>query len=217
MEINGYKPRSNYHRNILPTAILDYVSQNPQLHNVIQQDLDAKMKVSTVHDFLAILEKLPRSRRKPIRVNKNIVSKAIYNPTGINYLEREAQKQFLGNAGEQLIINYERARLIHAGKEYLADRIEQVSKTIGPIAGYDIRSFENDGSDRYIEAKTTKYGKNTPFFVTKRELEFSSNNRNRYFLYRVFKFRIKSGMFIVHGFLQDTCVLEPSQYVARSM
>ncbi|WP_413766517.1 DUF3883 domain-containing protein, partial [Vibrio vulnificus] len=89
---------------------------------------------------------------------------AIYNPGGINYLEREARNQSLGEAGEQFVLNFERARLIKAGKDSLADRIEQVSVTVGPSAGFDVRSFEENGTDRYIEAKTTKYGKNTPFF-----------------------------------------------------
>lgn len=78
-------------------------------------------------------------------------------------MEREARNQLLGEAGEEFVIRYERARLIQAGKDSLADRIEQVSSTVGPSAGFDILSFEENGSDRYIEAKTTKYGKNTPF------------------------------------------------------
>ena len=82
-----------------------------------------------------------------------------------DYLGREARNQQLGEAGELFVINFERARLMRAGKASLADRIEQVSATEGPSAGFDIRSFEN-GSDRFVEIKTTKYGMYTPFFVT---------------------------------------------------
>ena len=111
----------------------------------------------------------------------------------MNYLEREAQNQKLGDAGEQFVINFEKARLIREGKESLADQIEQVSVTEGPSAGFDIRSFELDGSDRFIEAKTTKYGKSTPFYVTPNELRFSQQHADRYHLYRVFKFRDNPG------------------------
>lgn len=112
------------------------------------------------------------------------------------------------------VINYEKARLIHAGKESLADRVEQISMTIGPTAGFDVLSFEADGSDRFIEAKTTKYGKNTPFFVTPNELRFSENNQSRYFLYRVFKYRTEPKLFTLNGFLSDNCNLKPSQFLA---
>jgi hypothetical protein len=91
-------------------------------------------------------------------------NKAKHRPIGVNYLEVEARNRLLGDAGEQFAINFERARLIHAGKESLADKIEQVSVSVGPSAGFDIRSFETNGTDRLIEAKTTKYGKSTPFY-----------------------------------------------------
>ena len=82
---------------------------------------------------------------------------------GINYLELEARNQQLRDAGEKLVIAYEQARLRTIGRMDLLDSVEQVSETIGPNAGYDIRSFEQDSKERFIEVKTTKYGKLTPF------------------------------------------------------
>lgn len=139
----------------------------------------------------------------------------IYNPAGVNYLEREARNEVLGEAGEKFVINYERARLIHTGKESLADRIEQVSATIGPAAGYDIRSFEENGRDRFIETKTTKYGKETPFFITPSEVCFSRENAASYYLYRLFGFRESPRLFTLHGRVEDRCILEPSEFIAR--
>ena len=141
-------------------------------------------------------------------------SPAIYNPAGMNYLEMEARNHSLGDAGEQFAVNYERARLIRAGKGSFADRIEQVSVTVGPSAGFDIRSFEKNGSDRFIEAKTTKYGKYTPFFVTPNELRFSQENSSCYYLYRLFRFGKEPRMFALHGNLKEQCRLEPSQFIA---
>ncbi|MDZ7783568.1 MAG: DUF3883 domain-containing protein [Halioglobus sp.] len=121
----------------------------------------------------------------------------------------------MGEAGEQFVLNFERARLIRAGKDSLADRIEQISATVGPSAGFDIKSFEENGTDRYIEAKTTKYGKNTPFFVTPNELRFSRDNALRYYLYRLFKFRDSPRLFALNGHVEDGCILEPSEFIAR--
>jgi len=182
--IEGYKPRSNFQRTLLPSVIQEFLSDHPEFQEVFHRDSDVTPSVPTVEDFLAAMERPPVAETEKRRGFNE--APALYNPAGINYLEREARNQSLGDAGEQFVINFERARLIHAGKDHLADKIEQTSVTIGPSAGFDIRSFDADGGDRFIEAKTTKYGKSTPFFVTPNELNFSESNATSYFLYRVF-------------------------------
>ena len=205
--INGYKPRFNYQRTLLPSVVYNFLANNPEFQSLFQADTDTVPSIPTVADFLAALETPPK---------RGAVADppAIYNPSGVNYFEREARNQELGQAGEQFVINYERARLIRAGKEALVERIEQVSVTVGPLAGFDIRSFEENGTDRFIEAKTTKYGKNTPFFVTPNELKFSQDNADRYFLYRIFRFRADPRMFALRGYLQDKCILKSFSYSA---
>ena len=86
-------------------------------------------------------------------------------------------------------MEYERTRLVQAGKDHLARNIEQVSKTHGDQAGYDIRSYEVTGRDRFVEVKTTRYGKLTPFYISEGEVRFSGANLDAYHLYRLFNFR----------------------------
>lgn len=211
--IDGYKPRFNYQRSLLPTVVVEYLKNHPEIQELFKANSEAVPLVPTVADFLAALEYPPAAEeRRPLTTAE---PRAIYNPSGVNYLEREARNKSLGDAGEQFVINFERARLIHARRESLADRIEQVSVTVGPSAGFDVRSFEVNGSDRFIEAKTTKYGKNTPFFITPNELRFSGENSSRYFLYRLFKFGEAPRLFSLQGHLKDQCILEPSEYMAR--
>ena len=131
----------------------------------------------------------------------------------VNYLALEARNASLGAAGEEFVLRYERARLIHAGKDELADRIEHVSQTVGDYEGFDIRSYEVSGSDRLIEVKTTAYGKDTPFYLTRNELETSRDHARHYHLYRVFRFRGDPRLFGVRGALDEACVLDPTQYV----
>ncbi|WP_114277908.1 DUF3883 domain-containing protein [Thioalbus denitrificans] len=210
--IDGYKPRFNYQRSLLPAVVAEYLKHNPEIQALFLADSEMTPAIPSVEDFLAAREAPPaRDVRSPTMVAEGSV---IYNPIGMNYLEIEARNQLLGGAGEQFVINFERARLIHAGQEALADRIEQVSVTVGPSAGFDIHSFEVNGSDRFIEAKTTKYGKSTPFFITPSELRFSRDNASRYFLYRIFRFRTDPRLFALHGHLEGQCKLEPSQYMA---
>lgn len=210
--IDGYKPRINYQKALLPVVIKDYIERNPDILELFKKDSELVPVIPSVSDFLSLLESPPVAEKKATKIAE---TRAVYIPNAENYLEIEAQKQMLGDAGEQFVINFEKARLIRTGKESLADRIEQVSVTEGPSAGFDIRSYEEDGTDRYIEAKTTKYGKNTPFYVTPNELRFSQENSARYHLYRVFRFRNDPKMFVLPGNLEEQCSLKPSEYVAR--
>jgi len=211
--IDGYKPRFNYQRSLLPAAVADYLKDHPELQQLFAADSEAAPEIPSVEDFLSAWEEppAPEDRKAPAIAEP----RAIYNPGGVNYLEREARNQSLGEAGEQFVINFERARLIRAEKASLAERIEQVSATVGPSAGFDVRSFEENGADRFIEAKTTKYGKNTPFFVTPNELQFSRDNASKYYLYRLFRFRQSPRLFALNGRVEDQCLLEPSEFIAR--
>ena len=210
--IEGYKPGVNYQRSILPDVISEYLKRNPEIQELFMMDSDLPCTIPLFDDLRIMMEVPPKEKgTSQARINP-----ILCNPAGINYLEREARNQELGNAGEACIISFERARLIRAGRERLADRIEHVSETQGPSAGFDILSYENNGKDRFIEVKTTKYGKSTPFFITQNELAFSQENASRYFLYRLFSFRNTPRMFSLHGRLQDQCNLRPSQFIAKA-
>jgi len=210
--INGYKPLGNY-QSILLDGIEHYLKSNPDFKKVLDKNVDEKIIIPTVDDILSALVEPPESPQKPSKK----ISEDPQTPylSEINYLEREEQNIFVGSAGEQFVINYEKARLILAGKNNLADRIEHVAETIGPVAGYDILSFELDGSDRYIEAKATKYGKYTPFFFSKNELRFSEEHNDKYFLYRVFQIAKEPKLFHLKGSLRNNFDIEPFSYVGR--
>ena len=208
--IDGYKPLGNY-QGVLLDVIKDFIIKHPKLQSILKNDAVKAPSTPLVTDFSTVLEDPPAYEVKSLGVIKE--PGVIYNPLGINYLDMEANNHFLGEAGEDFVIKYEKHRLIQAGKESLAERIEQVSVTEGPSAGYDVRSFDLNGADRFIEVKATNYGKNTPFFLTPNELMFSQKNNKDYFLYRIFKFESAPRMFTLQGDLQELCILNPSQYL----
>ncbi len=210
--IDGYKPLPNYQRTLLPEAIDAYLLKHPEVLHLFQRDVEFVPQEPTVADILSALEKPPESAH----ATKSVIAEPpiAHQANRINYLEQEAHNQALGNAGERFVINYERARLIQAGKELLAERVEHVAVTVGPRAGFDIRSFEVNGTDRLIEAKTTKYGKSTPFFVSPHELETSKKHAQNYLLFWVFFFREAPRFFTLNGCLSDHCVLRPTEYMA---
>ena len=132
----------------------------------------------------------------------------------MNYLEREARNRSLGAAGELFVLNFERARLISQGKDALAGKIEHTSKTQGDGAGFDVLSYEESGVERLIEVKTTKYGRETPFFVSRNEVVVSEARAPTYQLYRLFGFRTEPRLFTLCGALSKTCRLSTTSYIA---
>ena len=128
--------------------------------------------------------------------------------------EREARNRSLGRAGEEFVVQYERWRRIQRGHERLADRIEHTAKVRGDGAGYDVLSFEEDGRERFIEVKTTSYGKEAPFFISDGELAFANTHELEFRLYRVFEFRRAPRLFELRGRPDRHCRLDPTTYRA---
>jgi hypothetical protein len=135
-----------------------------------------------------------------------------WNPVKVNYLEVEQANKLVGNSGEKIAYDYERWRLIRAGKENLAHRIEWVAQTQGDGAGFDILSKNVNGSDRFIEVKSTKLTKEAPIFFSRNEFEFSSRYPESYYLYRVFNLKTSPKIFIVNGSFNDFCYHEPVKF-----
>lgn len=198
--IKGYLPRFNYQQ-ILKEAVIDYLQQNLSIEK--QFKLFAEKEIVTPKagiDFLKFVAEPPKG-------NKAHEPKVSYrrSPIKINYLEKEQRNQKLGYLGEELVMEYERWQLIKLGKDNLADKVEWVSKEQGDGTGFDILSRNLNGSDKYIEVKTTKLSKETPIFFSKNELEFSVDHRKDFHLYRLFDFEKKAQMFTRNGALNEIC------------
>lgn len=208
--IDGYKPRSNY-QDALLSVVEEQLSARPALAELMRIQAIEAAVVPTVEDLLARMEAPPAPREAPSRR----VSEPPSRRVKLNYLALEAANSSLGLAGEEFVVNFERARLIHAGKGKLADRVEHVAVTQGDGLGFDVRSFEASGADRLIEVKTTTYGKFIPFFVTQNELDVSREQAEAYQLYRLFHFRRDPRLFNLPGALDKSCDLDPTVYTAR--
>ena len=208
--INGYKPRSNYQA-LLAEVVIDRLNMTPTLLEVAAADADLPMAVPEVEDILAVLTQRPAAAQEPGTAAE---PRPMALRTATNYIEREARNRSLGAAGETFIINYERARLIHAGKEALAARIEHTSKVRGNYEGYDILSYETQGAERFIEVKTTKYGSETPFFVTRNEVATSERHAQQYQVYRLFSFRKAPRLYTLAGAIGSTCRLSAANFLA---
>lgn len=198
--IKGYLPRFNFQQ-LLKEAVFEYLNQNLRIEDQFKTFADKEiLKPKKGIDFLNFLAEPPKE-------NKVYEPKATYrrNLIKVNYLEREQRNQKLGFLGEELVMEYEKWQLIKLGKENLADQVRWVSKEEGDGAGFDILSRNINGTDKYIEVKTTKLSKETPIFFSKNELDFSVEQYRNFHLYRLFNFETKAQMFTKNGALNQIC------------
>lgn len=126
-----------------------------------------------------------------------------------NHTAKQIKNKRIGDAGELFVLRQENKRLTPFKK-----KAEHVAISQGDGLGYDIKSYDEDGKEIYIEVKTTTQGFSTPFFVTRTELERSKVEGDRYRLYRVYDFDMDIEVGTIHisrGSLDRFC-LEAESY-----
>jgi hypothetical protein len=211
--IEGYKPLANYQQ-LLFEIVEDLTCQAKHLLGSLAADVQAPAVIPSVENILRTEVSAPALlMSKHLGYSDRVCEPHI--PRVVNYLEREAANKSLGTAGEEFVVRFETARLLAARADHLASKIERVSVTAGDSAGFDVLSFEETGKERFIEVKTTRYGSETPFFVSRHEVAVSRKERDRYRVYRVFDFRHDPRFFQKCGQIDEMFLLEPAQYEAR--
>lgn len=213
--IDGYKPRGNYQQ-LLAEVVAERLQLSEPLVRTVADQVESPLEVPDIEDILRALVDPPAAEDRPRtgRERRAVPYDKPLSRPPVNYLAREANNRGLGLAGELFAVRFEQARLIQAKQEALAARVEHIAVTEGDGRGYDILSFEADGRERLIEVKTTRYARETPFFVTRNEVAVSAAEHDRYHLYRCFGFRRRPRLFTLQGALPTTCVLEPVTYQA---
>jgi hypothetical protein len=208
--ILGYKPRANYQR-LLAETVEAWVASNSDIDRCATVAAETPAAAPEHVDFVAFETSRPALRTK---ANEDAASYGVRQNIRIrcDYAAREARNSSLGLAGEELVVKYEQHRLSRLGLDRLADKVCHVSKNEGDGAGFDILSFDADGSEKFVEVKTTAFAKETPFFASSAEIRFSRQNAPRYMLYRLFEFRKNPRCFALPGAIHDNCALDPVSY-----
>ena len=209
--LKGYKPRSNFQRSRLLDEVVAQVSRHRLLDEAALTAVQRPAAATEPTDFARVLSEAPKSELRACEPQPGYPSRQSITR---DYLEREARNHSLGLAGEEFALRYERWRLVQTGAGQLADRVVHAAKDEGDGLGYDIRSFEPDGRERYIEVKTTSFGERTPFFVSANEVEFGRTHASCYRLYRLFDFRTSPRLFELSGPVDRHCVLDAATYRA---
>ena len=204
--IKGYKPRYNFQRTKLIKSIERRILTDPSITSTFTAFADESVIMVNPIQFNSWI--VPPPELNAIAEPKETYRKAVK----INFLEREQHNRDLGMKGELLVLQYEKHLLSQAGKDSLADSVEWVSKDSGDGLGFDILSKNLNGTDKYIEVKTTKLSKETPFFFSTNEYAFSKENSDNFHLYRLFNFNHTPKMFTLRGCYDQFCHIEPTQF-----
>lgn len=207
--IRGYLPARNT-QIALREAVADYWEQHPRLDELMAERAASELATSRA-DFAWQMVEAPsfdfmnterlRRHRRPIRVD---------------FAELEARQRVLGQRGEELVVSWERDRLISLGEHRLASKVEHTSGVRGDGLGFDVLSFEQDGRQRLIEVKTTRGPIATSFLASRNEVERSREDADIYHVFRLFNFdREEKKYYILDGALDATCHLTPTVMEAR--
>lgn len=211
--ISGYKPLRNYQR-LLYEVVADRLTASATLVDTLREQMAAQVSVPAMDDILASLVDPPTTDPHSSTYTSVAIGEGEQPRLGADYLALESANRSLGAAGEEFVVKFEMARLINAGREKLAGRVERVATTRGDGLGYDVLSFDVSGRERFIEVKTTNYGSYTPFFVTRNEVTVSRRLADRFHLYRAFEFRRRPRLFCKAGPIEHSFALEASQFTA---
>lgn len=207
--INGYKPLGNY-QGMLREIVETRLGNDRLLDEVAIQATVSPATTPLLQNYAKTLVPPPEQRwvvREPVTVYRL--------PQQRDYLEREARNISLGHAGEAFVVHFEHLRLRAHGQPKLADKVEHVSQSHGDGLGFDVLSFDTDGRERFIEVKTTAFGKETPFFISQNEVSFAKENAAQFHLYRLFDFRRNPRLFDLPGVVDQHCKMSPSNYICR--
>jgi hypothetical protein len=143
--INGYKPLGNFQDALLRT---------------IEAKLDEDVAFL---DAASVPPGQPETNLSAIFVSPPEPADENIEPTSINRLVRkydpavrDAANRALGEEGEDFVRRIESERLADLGRADLAAEVRWVSQIVGDGLGYDIESFDADGSRIFIEVKSTR-------------------------------------------------------------
>ena len=213
--ISGYKPAENYQRSLLVGEVESWVQNNPDIDLHALAAAEAPASAPEHFDFSAFMVPQPvvaEGAAAGVRELKGSYDERPRVALRRDYAARESQNSSLGLAGEELVVRFEMYRLTASGHSKLAEKVQHVSRTQGDGLGFDILSYDEHGKEHFIEVKTTKFAKETPFFASSSEVRFARQNSERFALYRLFDFRKAPKFYALPGAIETHCVLDPFNF-----
>lgn len=128
----------------------------------------------------------------------------------VDYKKKADSNDFVGKLGEEFALAYEQWRLREHPE--LLKKLRHVS-TEDDTLGYDIESYELDGTPRYVEVKGTIGPMETRFYLTANELSCAEDKGSQYILLRVSQLSDDPRCCEIRFPFEDKLKLTPSTYI----
>ena len=170
------------------------------------QSKETILKLPVV-DYSAVLKGLPKPNKKA-KAKKVSGSKS---KTKIDYIAKAKRDKEVGDLGEEFALNYERWRL-----RDLPDLCKKIVHVAAEDdgAGFDILSFNEDGSERYVEVKTTTGPLSSDFFISEPEVQAAKAYADSYVILRVAKVTSSPICCEIPYPFDEHVMLSPTSYIA---
>jgi len=203
--INGYRPAFNYQAS-LETAVQRWLSSNAHWLGRVPAHTGGLIDPPQLW-----IGPPPTLSNMPEPVE---LEQAMRIARKFDAAARDERNRTLGRAGEERVLTHERAVLTSAGRPELASRIRWVSDEDGDGVGYDIASFNLDGSSRLIEVKTTNGWDRTPFHISRNEMVVAEERKSEWCLLRLWNFSRDPRAFELFPPLSAHVSLTPTSFEA---
>jgi len=160
--------------------IIDDPISIPLIDNLAENFLDEHdQNSSEVFDY-----QIPEYEPTIKEVKEKIYSPKKSNNNKKNIFPSKPSKK-VGRAGEEHVYKYEYKKLMDHGREDLAKKIVKQYEDLSFFPGYDIKSFNEDGEEIFIEVKSTISKGKDHFEISDNEVLAAKSLEGSYFIYQV--------------------------------
>jgi hypothetical protein len=138
-------------------------------------------------------------------------------PRKIDWDELNKTRKYNGDLGEMFVYDLEKNYLTKIGRSDLAEKVHHVANE-GDGHGYDIKSFYENGSAKYIEVKATNASSGSTLNISKNEFNFLQTHLNNAVVYHVHNVNNERETTVViypAGEVVNSPNISPSGYVVK--
>ncbi|MFM2374517.1 MAG: hypothetical protein RLZZ234_512 [Candidatus Parcubacteria bacterium] len=128
---------------------------------------------------------LSENQAKLTSFNKILPPESFFStPRKIDWDMINETRKLHGELGEAFVYDLEKNYLTKIGRSDLAEKMHHVSKE-GDGHGYDIKSFYENGTEKFIEVKATNASSGSVFNISKNEFKFLQTHLDNAVVYHV--------------------------------
>lgn len=170
--------------------------QNSDWNKLIEQTTNFFYKYSSIYDELENIITPSEIKEKetetfvqvtqPSKTKTYLNVKRTFTGRVTDWSKKQATSKFLGDAGENIVLEFEKLKLKNIG---LNEKADLVSKVLDG-RGFDILSYDENENEIHIEVKTTTGKEDEPFYFSINEKEYLEQHPENYYLYRLYEFRL---------------------------